>query len=373
MPVSCKDLVKALEDIAPIHLAEKWDNVGLQIGDINKMVKKVLICLDLTKEVLLEAINNNVDMIVAHHPLIFKPLKKIDYNEPISNIIVSLIKNDISLYCAHTNLDIATGGTSDYIGKLLNLNNLTPLRTTYIEKHYKLVVYTPETHLQLLVNSLSKSGAGSIGNYSHCTFQSKGTGTFKPLNGSTPYIGEENKLERVEEVKLETIVSSKKLYATINTMIKEHPYEEVAYDIIPLENKFEEFGFGRVGLLNKPVTLKELAVYVKDILDAQGVKLIGENNKMIKKIAICTGSGADFINDALKNQCDCYITGDVKYHEAQYALDNGIFIIDAGHFETENVICKPLKKYLEANLQKENKELQIIISKINTNPFQILV
>ncbi|WIF94778.1 Nif3-like dinuclear metal center hexameric protein [Caminicella sporogenes] len=369
MSVKCSKVIKMMEELAPSFLAEHWDNVGLQIGSISKEIKKIMVCLEVNNKVVDEAVEKKVDMIITHHPLIFKPIKKINYSEPIGKVINKLIKNDINLFCAHTNLDIAVGGTSDYIAKLLNLDDLKPLKITHKTKYYKLAVFVPKENIDDVREAISLAGAGHIGKYSHCTFKTLGIGTFKPLEGSNPFIGSLNNLEKVEEYKLETIVPSSNLSKVISEMIKVHPYEEVAYDVFPLENEFEIFGFGRIGHLTIQKTLKELAIELKEKLKADTIRLIGNEHKMIKKVAICTGSGAEFIIDAYRNGCDCYITGDIKYHDAQYASELGLTVIDAGHFETENIICEFLKEYLITKLKSKNYDLEIISSNLNINPF----
>jgi dinuclear metal center YbgI/SA1388 family protein len=372
MSVTCKDIIDILESIAPSYLAQDWDNVGLQIGDAGSKVSKIMVCLDLSSGIVDEAVSQNIDMIITHHPLIFKPLKKITTEDSISRIISKLIKNDINLYCAHTNLDISTGGTSDYIAKLLQLRRVKPLSYTYNEKYYKLVVFVPKHSVEDVRDAISMAGAGHIGNYSHCTFQTEGIGTFKPLEGANPYIGTIDSLEKVDEVRLESIVSGIKLNKVIDAMLEAHPYEEVAHDIIPLANKANRLGFGRIGYLDSPISLIGLAETLKLKLKTNTLKIVGDMDKEIEKIAICTGSGADFIKDAYKNRCDCYITGDIKYHEAQYAAELGLPVIDAGHYETENIICIPLKNRLKEEFEKKNYAVEVINSNIDINPFKFI-
>ncbi len=372
MPIECRKITNIMEKIAPSYLAEDWDNVGLQIGRLNKQINKILVCLEVNSEITKEAIDKKVDMIISHHPLIFKPLKKIVSSDPIANIAMQLVKNDINLYSAHTNLDIAKGGTSDYLAELLGLKALEPLTITYRKKYYKLVIFVPKEKVNEVRDAISTAGAGHIGNYSHCTFQGVGEGTFKPLEGSNPYIGSVDKLEMVNEYRLETIVPQDKLNKVLNAMLKSHPYEEVAYDIIPLKNEYEPQGFGRIGYFHKPITLKELSELLKEKLNSELVKYVGVKDKLIKKVAICTGSGADFIKDAVKTGCDCYITGDIKYHEAQYAKELGIAIIDAGHYETESIIATPLRNYLIDEINKRGYDVEVIKTEKDINPFSIL-
>lgn len=372
MSVRCSDIMNIMEDVAPTYLAEDWDNVGLQVGNKNKEIKKVMICLELSNKMIDEVIEKGIDMVITHHPLIFKPLKKLVSSDPIVRIVNKLIKNDINLYCAHTNFDISNGGTSDYLAELLELKDTKPLSITHNKKYYKLVVFVPEDNVEDVRKAISTAGAGHIGNYSHCTYQTKGTGTFKPLQGAKPYIGSINELERTNEFRLEAIVAADKLNAVIEAMKNSHPYEEVAHDIIPLGNMIEAMGFGRIGYLEEPKQLINLAIEMKNILKAQNVKLIGDEAKLINKVAICTGSGSEFIKSAYKNKCDCYITGDIKYHDAQLANELGLSVIDAGHYETENIICTPLKNRLVQKCRKKNYNIEVITSKIDINPFKVV-
>ncbi len=369
MSIKCSEVVNIMEDIAPSYLAEDWDNIGLQIGNKEKEIKKILVCLEVNKAIVEEAVEKEIDIIISHHPLIFKPLKRIVNTDPIANVVRELIKNDINLYCAHTNLDIAKGGTSDYLSSLIGLKDLSLLTITHNKKYYKLVVFVPKESVNDVRNAIGSAGAGNIGNYSHCTFQSQGEGRFKPLEGSNPYIGSINNIEKVEEYRLESIVPENNLCNVLNEMIIAHPYEEVAYDIIPLANKYEEQGLGRIGYLDHPLTLKELSIKLKDILNTNHIRFIGDKDRSIHKIAICTGSGSDFIKDAQSKGCDCYITGDIKYHEAQFAKDLGIAIIDGGHYETEHIITTPLRNYLKKEIDNKGYNVEVITTKIDINPF----
>ncbi|QEK12340.1 Nif3-like dinuclear metal center hexameric protein [Crassaminicella thermophila] len=364
-------VINIIETIAPPYLAENWDNVGFQIGDYNKNVNRILVCLEVTQKVIDEAITKNIDMIICHHPLIFKAIKNVRTNNEIGNMIYRLIKHDIVLYCVHTNLDIVYGGTNDVLAELLNIVDTQPLIKIDKEKYYKLVVYVPKSHVEDVRDAICSAEAGHIGNYSYCTFQTEGIGTFKPLEGTNPFIGSKGKIEKVSEYKLETIVAKEKLNNAIKKMLEAHPYEEVAYDIIPLYNQTDKHGLGRVGKLMKPMTLSVFCEEIKSKLKMKSIRFVGDINKKIQKIGLCTGSGAEFIYDAYKKGCDCYITGDVKYHDAQYAIGLGIAVIDAGHFETENLVCEPLLNNLKKMIKENNYDLEVFLGS-NINPFQLL-
>jgi len=360
---------RTMEEWAPLHLAYDWDPVGIQVGSASRPVKKVMITLDVLESVVDEAIENKVDLIIAHHPLLFKPLQQIDVTTPKGKVLEKLIKHDITVYAAHTNLDIAADGVNDMLCDQLGITKRKNLIDFYSEKLFKIAVYVPDSHAEVVRNALSEAGAGHIGNYSHCTFQTNGQGTFKPLEGTTPYIGSQNKLEFVEEIKIETIINEKKLAEVIDVMIAAHPYEEVAYDVFPLENKGTSYGLGRIGSLHQKMNVENLARHVKKNFDLSHVRVIGNLKKDIQKIAVLGGSGEKYIHQAKKAGADVYITGDMSFHVAQDAEQMGLTVIDAGHY-IEKVMKNVTKNYLQE--QFKHSELEVIVSKTNTDPFQFI-
>ncbi|PAV29045.1 Nif3-like dinuclear metal center hexameric protein [Virgibacillus profundi] len=360
------DIFNLMENWAPKNLAYDWDNVGLQVGTYNKQVKKVMITLDVLETVVDEAIDKGVDLIIAHHPLLFKPLKQVNIESVQGRIIHKLIQHNITVYASHTNLDTANGGVNDILCDLLGIGSSKVLVHTATEKLYKIAVFVPKSHMHNIREALSEGGAGHIGNYSHCTFQSEGQGTFKPLEGTNPYIGSQDELELVDEVKIETIVQEKKLSNVIRAMIKAHPYEEVAYDIFPLQNKGEAFGIGRIGKLDSPMFMEEFCEHIKEVLDVPTVRFTGNLTKKVDKVAILGGSGEKYIHTAKQQGADVYITGDMSFHMAQDAWQMGLSVIDPGHY-IEKVMKKATKQYLDKILKKDNVE--VILSEVNTEPF----
>lgn len=363
--MKAKRVINILNNLAPSYLIDSWDNSGLQIGSTDIEVDKVLISLDLTKDALKKAIENKVNMIITHHPFFFGNMKNISFDNPKGEMIRDIIKNDILVFSMHTNLDMCVGGINDIISEKLDLKNIKPLSKFYSDKLYKLSVFVPLTHTDKVREALGDSGAGYIGNYSHCTFNMKGIGTFLPREDTNPYIGETGKLEKVEEEKVETIIDEHKLQSTISAMIKAHPYEEVAYDIYPLKNTGKSYGYGRVGKLESEVNLKEFANQVKESLECDTIRVYGNLDRSIKKVAVCGGSGASFISSANKVGADVYITGDIKYHDAQLAQELGIAVIDAGHFNTE----KHSIEFLKAHLKENTDEVEIITHIESIAPF----
>src|SRR5690625_3858645 len=291
-------IFKALETWAPKDLAFDWDNVGLQVGSETDDTKKIMVTLDVMESVVDEAIEQKVNLIIAHHPLLFKPLSEINFRTVKGKIIKKLIKHNITVYAAHTNLDIATGGVNDLLCESLGVAAVQPFIDVQSEKLLKLIVFVPKTHADKVRDALSEAGAGFIGNYSHCTFQSKGQGTFMPMEGTNPFIGSTEKLEIVDELKIETIVKEKDLHEVLAAMKNAHPYEEVAYDLYPLENASEPIGLGRIGTLEKPIELKQFCAQIKEAFQTENLRVTGDLTQTITKVAIVGGSGEKYINQA---------------------------------------------------------------------------
>lgn len=360
-------IFRELEAWAPKTFAYDWDNVGLQVGSISDKTEAVLVTLDVNDAVVDEAIRLGANVIVSHHPMLFKPLKTIDFNTPKGKLVRKLIKHDITVYASHTNLDIAEGGVNDLLAEKIGIENVQPMVVTHEEPLYKLAVFTPVDHVNEVVDALSEAGAGNIGNYSHCTFQAPGTGTFKPLEGANPYIGTPHKIERVEELKIETIVPETLLKNVVEAMLKAHPYEEVAYDIYPLKNEGKKYGLGRIGTLKEVVNFHQLIEMTKEALDVRHVRYVGDLDKQVKRVAVLGGSGEKYIHKAKQLGADAYITGDVTFHQAQDAKDNGLALIDAGHY-IEQVMKEATKRFIEERFPS----LNVYVSNVNTDPFQFL-
>jgi len=362
-------LIHAFEAWAPQTLAEKWDKVGLQVGTLKREMKKVMITLDVLESVVDEAILEGVDFIFAHHPLIFHPVEKMLTDRSQSKIIAKCIKHDIAVYAAHTNLDLANGGMNDWLAEKLGLQNTEILIPTFTEKLFKCAVYVPKTHADQVRDALGNAGAGSIGHYSYCTFNSEGKGTFLPGQGTNPFIGKAGKLEVVDEVKIETIVREEDLATVIKEMLMAHPYEEAAYDIYPLNNSGKTYGLGRIGSLPKKMTLGELAKHVKEVFDLEGVRVVGDLSAEIQKAAVIGGDGNDFINESVSRGADVLITGDTKYHIGHDAMLAGLNIIDAGH-NIEKVMKQGVAEFFRSLLKENGIDgTKIIESQVNTNPF----
>lgn len=346
MAVKLDQIIKALETEAPRKLAESWDNVGLMLGERNQEINRVLLTLDVTEAVIAEAIEKKVDLMISHHPFIFSGLKSLSSDSLKGRMIKNLIRNNIGVYSAHTNLDLAESGLNDYMGRMLGLKQMKPLEA-YIESYVKIAVFVPETHESEILSALQKSGAGAIGQYDSCSFSTPGTGRFRPLAGSNPFIGTANQIEAVEELRIEAIVREEALNQTINLIKAAHPYETMAYDVYPLKTSIDpRHGLGRIGSLMEACEPEQWINTVKTALDIKILREAGKRPKKVCKLALCTGSGSDLMPLAKAQKADVFITGDLKYHDGQRAEELGIWVLDAGHFDTEKFAPDCFEKIL---------------------------
>lgn len=361
-----KEIIKYLEEWAPKGIAWDKDNVGLQVGDPEIKIKNVLLSLDLKEKVIESAIKENCNLIITHHPLLFYPLKNLDYSKNIiARMIEKLIKNNITLYSAHTNLDFTKHGVSYRLAKRLLLKNIRFLKNLS-ENQIKLAVFVPESHVNIVAEAIHQSGGGLIGEYSHCSFRTPGTGTFKGSTESNPSIGTKGVSEFVEEVKLEVIVDRWKLNQVLNAMKKIHPYEEVAYDVFPLQNDNANYGIGAIGELSDSMDTNDFLGFVSSKLKTSNLRYTNSKKKKIKTVAVCGGSCGELVDEAIKQNADAFVTADLKYHTFQDA-EGKILLIDAGHYETEAPILDEIKKRLES-LLNENRKIKILKFKGSTNP-----
>lgn len=361
-----KDVISEIETIAPLDYAEDFDNVGLLIGDKSTKVTGVLVTLDTLENVVDEAIEKNCNLIVSFHPIIFRGLKKITGKNYVERIVIKAIKNNIAIYSIHTALDNSFVGVNAKICEVLGLENtqvLIPQKSTI----KKLTTYVPESHAMALREALFEVGGGSIGNYDNCSFNIAGMGTFNGNDQSNPVIGEKGQTQYVKEVQINITFEKHLENKILSTLLKAHPYEEVAYEIITLENKNQHIGIGMVGEL--PVAQKA-EKFLKTVKQRMNVGLIRHSRlleKEIKKVAVLGGSGAFAIDNAIASGADLYITADVKYHEF-YKAENKLVIADIGHYETEQYTKNLLVDYLT----KKFTNFAIVLSVCNTNPVKYL-
>lgn len=360
MSVTCQTIIDWIEQLAPRRLAEEWDNVGLLVGSPSHKVDRVLVALDVTDAIIDYAIKEDVQMIVAHHPFLFRPMKQLRTDWAQGAMIEKLIKNDIAVYAAHTNLDIAEGGVNDVLAERIGLTEIETLTVTSRQNLVKLVVFVPKESAEDVRSAIAKAGAGWIGEYSDCAFMADGTGVFMPREGTNPYIGQEGRLERVQEVRIETIMPEEIERRVVRTMLRAHPYEEAAYDIYPLKNTGREYGLGRIGVLPEEMMLGAVIDRIKDALGAPSIKFTGSPEQLVRKVAVCGGSGSDLIPRAAMRGADLLLTADVKYHDGQKADENNIAVADAGHYYTEAVVVPVLADYLRSQMASSKRKADII-------------
>lgn len=356
-----------LESWAPLSYQESYDNSGLLVGNYQSDISKALITLDCTEAVVQEAIDHRCNLIIAHHPIVFAPIKRLNGSNYVERTLIKAIQNDIAIYAIHTNLDNVSSGVNHLIADKLNLQNrsiLSPKKQLL----KKLVVYIPKDHFDTVRQAIFDAGAGHIGNYSHCGFSISGQGSFLGNENASPHIGNKGELANVEEMRLETVFPSYLESKILAAMQAAHPYEEVAYDIFLLENKSLTIGSGLIGELDHPCTLDELLSHLKKEFHLQAIKHTAAHTSKIQKIALCGGSGSFLRQEAIQRGADVFITSDFKYHE-WFDHEGRIAFVDIGHYESEQFTPLLISCYLEKNALS----LQTQISGINTNPVNIYI
>lgn len=364
------EIIQLFEQFSPKGLAMEGDKVGLQIGRLNKKVERVLVTLDVLENVIDEAIKKDVQLIIAHHPPIYRPLKNVITDTTQGRMIEKLLRNDIAVYAAHTNLDVATGGVNDLLAEALEIQNPEVLVPTFETALKKIVVFVPAESAETVRKALGDAGAGFIGNYSHCTFSANGTGRFLPGDQTKPYVGQPGVMETVDEVRIETIVPEIQVKKVLTAMLKVHPYEEPAFDVYPVENKGEVLGLGRIGTVDE-MTLAEFAEKIKKVLEVDRVRVVGNLESKVKKVAVLGGDGNKYFSQAKFKGADVYVTGDIYYHTAHDAMMQGLNMIDPGH-NVEKVMKKGVAQTLGELCQKAGFKVEFIPSEENTDPFQYI-
>lgn len=327
------EICRFLDSFADPRWAESYDNVGLLVGRPEKEVSEVLVSLDVTEQVVQEAIDSGCQLIVAHHPLIFKPLKRISSNHWTERTVMMAIENGVAIYATHTNLDNAAWGVNRRIGEVLGLEKMKILRP-FVGRLKKLVTYVPNDHLDQVRDALFDAGAGRIGHYDECSFTVEGKGTYKPDEQSTPYSGEKGKRSVEVETRLEVLVKDTDSGQVVRRLFEAHPYEEVAYELISLSNADQDRGAGMIGELKEPIATQDFIESLKSKFKIPVIRHTQPNQEHIQKIAFCGGSGIFLLKDAISAGADVFLTGDIKYHDF-FEADNQLLLADIGHFEGE--------------------------------------
>ncbi len=361
-----RQITDLIESIAPLAYQESYDNAGLICGNSDMEITAALICLDSTEEVIDEAISLGCNLVIAHHPIVFSGLKKFNGKNYVERVIMKAIKHDIAIYAAHTNLDSVIGGVNSKIAEKLGLSNcriLSPIKNNL----KKLVTFCPSDQAAVIRTALFEAGGGNIGNYSECSFNSEGVGTFKAGNDTNPYVGVQGVQHEEKETKIELIYPAHLEGRLLKALFNAHPYEEVAYDLIPLSNNHQQIGAGMIGELKEECSEMEFLKQVKEKMKAGVVRYTPLTGKKVKTVAICGGSGSFLLKDAIQNGADMLVTADFKYHQF-FDAENRIVIADIGHFESEQYTSELFYEILK----KKFNTFALHLSKINTNPINYL-
>ncbi len=343
-----RDVIAVMDEWAPPELAYSWDRCGLHAGDPDREVRKILTCLTVTRAAFAAAKRARAEMIVSHHPLIWDPLKSLREDNEEARLCLDIARAGIACYAAHTNLDVVPGGVNHVLAGRLGLKKLSPLIRVPHAQMTKLVAFVPEAHLGAVRDAVCAAGAGVIGDYTCCSFSAAGTGTFRPGDHSAPFSGKKHAVNEGPEYRFETLVPKSRLARVLIALFAAHPYEEVAYDVIPLANPDKTISLGLRGELVKPLTLDTFAAAVRKSLDIEHVRVTGNPKRSVRCVAVMGGAGAGSTGE-IPGDVDVYVTGDVKYHEAISANERGLAVIDAGHHGTEKWTAPAMAEYLRAH------------------------
>lgn len=361
------DVCEYLDRFAPLHLAAEWDNVGLLVGETESVVRRIMTCLTLTPPVALEAIERGVDLIVTHHPVMFRGIKKLTSTSPDGALLLPLIRAQIAVYSPHTAFDNTVGGINERLAQKLGLKQLRALRSQETGKSFKVVVFVPDSHLAAVADAMFAAGAGRIGEYRECSFRLAGTGTFFSTETTNPTLGQKGRREEVSEWRLEMVCPASALEAVLSAMRRAHNYEEPAYDVYPLQPSASAIvGQGRVGQLEAPTTLGELAQRVKTALHLSQIAAVGEPSKPVERVAIACGAAGEFLTDAIRARADVFLTGELRFHDALLAEAKDIGVLIPGHYATERFAVEALV----AVLTEKFPQLEIFTSQQEKDPMR---
>jgi dinuclear metal center YbgI/SA1388 family protein len=361
------ELSNFLEELAPLSYQEDYDNSGLIVGSTDKEINAALVCLDCTEDIIDEAIAQNCNLVIAHHPIVFKGIKKLNGKNYVERTLIKAIKNDIAIYAIHTNLDNVQAGVSAEICNRLGITHtkiLSPKRGLL----KKLVTFCEQKDAEIIRNALFNAGAGNISNYSDCSFNIDGTGTFKGNEHSNPTLGKALQREYAAETRIEVLFKQQDENRILKTLFRVHPYEEVAYDIYSLQNALQSVGSGMVGVLSQALAPRDFLTWVKKQMQAAVIRHTDLPDKVIQKVAVCGGSGSFLLKDAIAAGADAFVTADFKYHEF-FDAEGQIVIVDIGHYESEQFTSNLLIN----NIQEKFPNFAIRLTAHNTNPINYFI
>lgn len=360
MTMTLAQLARAVDEFAPTDLAYDWDNVGLQIGDPAAEVHRALVALEVTEQTIQAAIDEECQAIIAHHPLIFRPLKSLRPDTPVGRLQFDLIRSGIGLIAAHTNLDRVLHGTNGAVAELLGLRDCEVLDPVSVTRQYKFTVFVPQEYTDKIVDAIHRGGGGRIGAYSHCSFRSPGTGTFIPMEGARPFSGSIGKMERAEEDRLEALVPEKALRDVLAEVRQAHPYEEVAFDVFPLHEADPEYGLGLVGTLPTKTPLRQFAQQVRQAVDEDYAQFAGESKWPVKRVAVITGSAGSSAYGVSKKLADVLITGELNYHTVLDVTARGVGVVTVGHAASERVFAPHFCRVFPQQKSVADAQLELV-------------
>lgn len=369
MTATVGDVIRIMEHLAPPRLAEKWDNVGLQIGRREWSANTVWIALDPLPEVVEAACREKVDLLITHHPFIFNPLRTVDFDLPMGQSIRLAAQNRLSIYTVHTNFDSVAGGLNDMFARRMGLKNVRPLVGGSAEVVYKLVVFVPVEHEQELLQTLAETGTGVIGAYRSCSFRVAGKSSFISAQDDKPHGGGHASLREVAHVRIESVVSAPDLPNVLGCLRSRHPHETMGYDVYPLAQPETQHGIGRWGELSAQTDLASLALQIKKSLGLSSIRMVGKPNLAVKKVAVCTGSGGSLMPHFLESPAEAFISGDLRYHEARDAQAARRGLIDIGHFASEHIMVPELAEQLRAATTARGLEVKVLACTLESDPF----
>lgn len=355
-------ILESLYSLVPFSLQEDYDNSGLLCGDRNNPVTGILVAFDVNDDVLTEAVDTGCNVVVAHHPLIFKPMRSVTLDTPVGRLVSRALENRIAVIAVHTNIDNHFEGVNQELARHLGLENLRILQPLE-GRLQKLVTFVPHSHVDVVRKALFEAGAGHIGRYDLCSYNLDGVGTFRANNETKPFVGRLNEVHYEPEMRVEVVFPSWIQSRLLESLLQAHPYEEVAYDIFPMKNALPNAGAGMIGLLPEPLSEIDFLEHVKQKLRVPFLRHTSLKGRSVRKVAVCGGSGSFLINIASKSGADAFVTGDIKYHDF-FDAPASLLVLDAGHFETEQFTVQLLARYLNEKIPN----FAVLISKVNTNP-----
>ncbi len=364
------DLDCLLAKLAPHDLADEWDNVGQLLGDPRQAVRRVLVALDVTSAVLREARRRRAQALVTHHPLLFRSIKRLRTDDPTQRLALEAAAQGLSVIAAHTNLDRSPEGTNRALADRIGLRGAEILLPSRRNDTLKFTVFVPVGHERKIIAAIGRAGAGVIGRYSHCTFRSPGTGTYIPMKGAKPFAGKAGRLEQAEETRLECVVARHNLRRLVDEVRAAHPYEEMAYDVYPLEEVATAWGLGLVGELPKAMRLSGLVAWSKRRLRLSGVQVVGELGARVRRVAVSTGAGGDVARSLSPGRADVLVTGEIDHHDALAARERGLAVVCVGHFESEVIVVPYVARWLRKQERIQKAGVEMLESESERSPLR---